>query len=97
MQEKGIGVPVKVKRKTRSDKKRNVNPSLSQDTHAKLELLAISCGLKKTTLAEKLLDFCVNHPDIINYFQKRYNKNPDLRVTPFIEMGVVTYRYIRNT
>ena len=69
-------------RKIRSDKKINVNPSLTQDAHDKLNRLAISCSMTKTQLAAHLLTMAVNNPEIIKHYQDRFNKVSQYRVIP---------------
>jgi len=83
-------------RKKRVDAKKNVNPALTHDDHDKLVMLAISCNKSKTKMAEMLLSMCLNHPDIINYFQNIYNKNPNLRITTIKENGKITYAYVHR-
>lgn len=73
-----------LKAKVRSDKKINVNPNLPKDTHDKLYKLAISCGMTKTKLAERIITMIVNDPDAVNYFQDKYNTEPQYRITPII-------------
>ncbi|UED78073.1 hypothetical protein [Brevibacillus sp. DP1.3A] len=79
----GQGQPIPV-RKVRSDKKVRVNSSLSKDTHDKLVMLATSCGMTKTTLAEIMINTCVNSQDYVKYIQDKHNKNPQYRVSPVI-------------
>lgn len=78
-------------KETRSDKKIRVNASLDQQTHDKLKKLAISCDMTKTMLAAELIEMSVNHIDIIDFFQKRYNHNDQYRVIPVKQNGNVTY------
>lgn len=78
-------------KQTRSDKKTRVNASLDQDTHEKLKKLATSCDMTKTMLAAELLKMCVNHLDIIEFYQKKYNKNDQYRVIPVKRDGKVLY------
>lgn len=78
-------------RKTRSDKKIHVNPALDHDTHEKLFRLAISCSMTKTQLAEIIIKTAVNTPELINFFQDRYNIIEQYRVRPIIENGRVFY------
>lgn len=75
----------------RSDKKTRVNASLDQDSHGKLKKLATSCKMTKTMLAAELLKMCVNHLDIIDFYQKTYNKNDQYRVIPIKVDGKVKY------
>lgn len=82
---KRVGEPQPVPvRKVRSDKKHRVNPGLTSDTHSKLEMLATSCGMTKTSLAEIMITACVNSQDYVKYIQDRHNKNPKYRVSPVI-------------
>lgn len=75
----------------RVDKKTRVNASLDNDTHEKLKKLATSCDMTKTMLAAELLKMCVNHLDIIDFYQKNYNKNDQYRVIPVKKDGKVLY------
>lgn len=78
-------------RKIRSDKKTRVNASLDEDTHHKLKKLSVSCNMTKTMLAAELIKMCVNHTDIINFFQDRYNTETEYRVIPVKVNGKVQY------
>lgn len=78
-------------KKTRSDKKIRVNASLDQDTHEKLKRLATSCEMTKTMLAAELIKMCVNHIDIIDFYQQRYNKDDQYRVIPIKQDGNILY------
>lgn len=78
-------------KQTRSDKKIRVNASLDQETHDKLKKLATSCEMTKTMLAAELIKMCVNHFDIIDFYQQRYNKNDQYRVIPIKQEGNITY------
>lgn len=60
-------------RKTRSDKKHKVLPALDHDSHHKLKRLALACDITKTQLAAEIIKLAVNHPDIIHWFQNKYN------------------------
>lgn len=71
-------------RKTRSDKKTRVNPGLPDDVHAKLELLATSCGMTKTNLAGLILQYALDSQDFVMQLQNKYNKNPKYRITPVL-------------
>lgn len=78
-------------RKVRSDKKIRVNSSLDEDTHRKLKKLSLSCNMTKTMMAAELIKMCVNHPDIINFYQDQYNTEIEYRVVPIRENGKVKY------
>lgn len=75
----------------RSDKKIRVNASLDQNTHEKLKKLATSCEMTKTMMAAELIKMCVNHLDIIEFYQKKYNKCDQYRVIPVKQDGKITY------
>jgi hypothetical protein len=57
------------KRKTRSDKKIRVNPSLDQETHELLCRLALACNMNKTSLAEQIISIAVRTDDFVHYLQ----------------------------
>jgi len=82
---------VDLREQKRSDKKTRVNASLNEDTHQKLKKLAISCDMTKTMLAASLIESCVNHVDIIEYYQRLYNKDEQYRVVPINQDGNITY------
>uniref|UniRef100_UPI0034A0B180 hypothetical protein n=2 Tax=Bacillus TaxID=1386 RepID=UPI0034A0B180 len=67
-------------RKVRSDKKTRVNPSLDSDTHQKLKKLAISCDMTKTQLAAEILKMALNNESVIDWYQKKYNKDDSYRI-----------------
>lgn len=81
----------KNQRKVRSDKKTRVNPSLDQDTHTKLRKLGISCNKTKTMLAAEIITMALNHPDIVEYFQDKYNTESQYRVVPVKHQGRIYY------
>jgi hypothetical protein len=79
-------------RKTRNDKKTNVNPALDPDSHRKLKRLSIACDISKTALAGEIIKIVVNHPEWISYFQKKYQASDEFRVIPFRkEDGTLDY------
>ena len=55
-----------------------------QDTKQKLARLSISCGMQPTTMANHLVQLCLNNPNIIEFVQGQYNKDKRYRVTPRI-------------
>lgn len=73
------------------NKKIRVNASLDQDTHNKLKKLAISCDMTKTMLAYEIIKLAVNHSDIIEFLQDRYNKDDRYRVVPVRQDGKTYY------
>lgn len=75
-------------RQTRCDKKVNVNPALNQETHAKLKKLALACDKTKTMMAAELIEFCLNNPAVINWFQDRHGAD-EYRVVPVVQNGKV--------
>ncbi|MEE6209004.1 hypothetical protein U3A55_02380 [Salarchaeum sp. III] len=78
-------------RKVRSDKKERVGPSLDQDTHNKLRKLAISCEMTKTQLSADIIKLALNHPDIIKWYQDKYNQEDQYRVVPIKHEGKIHY------
>lgn len=79
------------KRDLHGNKKIRVNASLDQDTHDKLKKLAISCDMTKTMLAYEIIKMAVNHTDIIDFFQTRYNQDKQYRVVPVRQDGKTHY------
>lgn len=73
------------------NKKIRVNASLDQDTHNKLQKLSISCNMTKTMLAAEILKMAVNHYDIINFYQDRFNVNEQYRVIPIKQGDKIIY------
>lgn len=61
-----------------------VNPYLDDDTHRKLKKLAIACDTNKTDLAARILRMAVNHPDIVEDLQSKFNVDRDYIVRPII-------------
>lgn len=64
------------------NKKIRVNASLDQDTHSKLKKLSISCDMTKTMMAYEIIKLAVNHPDIVEFLQEKYNQDDQYRVVP---------------
>jgi hypothetical protein len=86
-----IGTKKVSERSTRSDKKVRVNITTTQDTHRKLKKLAISCNMSKTALAEDFIRMCVNHEDIIDWYQNRFNTEDEYRIVIIKKDGKVYY------
>jgi len=82
---------VKIDMRNHGNKKIRVNSSLDQDTHDKLKRLAISCDMTKTQLSYEIIKMAVNHTDIIEFMQNRYNQDEQYRVIPVKENGKVYY------
>ncbi|WP_257349047.1 hypothetical protein [Pseudalkalibacillus decolorationis] len=82
----------KSERKTRSDKKIRVNPSLDQETHEKLDRLSIACHIPKTQLAYEIIKIAVNNPSLIEYLQHKHNTYKYTRVVPIVHDGEVFYQ-----
>lgn len=63
-------------RKTRSDKKTNVNSALDALTHKKLQKLALACSTKrtvsKTALAAWIIQKALNSPSFIDEVQEAF-------------------------
>ncbi|KAF2423370.1 hypothetical protein NSQ76_20545 [Bacillus sp. FSL M8-0256] len=78
-------------RKVRSDKKTRVSPSLDSDTHKKLKKLAISCDMTKTQLSGEILKMALNNESVIDWFQKKYNKDDSYRIILARINGVLHY------
>jgi len=81
----------KNKNELHGNKKIRVNASLDQDTHNKLKKLSISCDMTKTMLAYEIIKMAVNHTDIIEHLQERYNKDDQYRIVPIKENGRIQY------
>ncbi|KRE69726.1 hypothetical protein [Paenibacillus sp. Soil750] len=78
-----------------SETKHKVLPSISRDVHKKLQLLAVVCDINKTQLAGGIIEFAVNSPEIINWFQDKYKVKQKERIVPFIDSDGKTI-YKRN-
>jgi len=78
-------------KKPHGNKKIRVNASLDQDTHNKLKKLSISCDMTKTMLAYEIIKLAVNHTDIIEHLQARYNKDDQYRIVPIRQDGRIHY------
>ncbi|MCU9601745.1 hypothetical protein [Pallidibacillus thermolactis] len=81
----------KTKKELHGNKKIRVNASLDKDTHDKLKKLAISCDMTKTMLAYEIIKLAVNHVDIIDFFQDRYNQDERYRIIPVRKDGKTYY------
>jgi len=81
----------KKKEKPHANKKIRVNASLDQDTHSKLKKLAIACDMTKTMMAYEIIRMAVNHTDIIDFLQTRYNQEEQYRVIPVRQDGKTYY------
>lgn len=79
-------------RKTRSDKKIRVAPSLDQETHQLLNQIAKACDIKKTELAHHIIFIMVRNPDFINYIQDKYNVSRNDRIIPIKDRGKIFYK-----
>lgn len=63
--------------RTYKEKRRGrVNISVTQDHEQRLKMLAISCNMTHTTLAEKMIRSCLDSSEFVLALQKRYNKEP---------------------
>jgi hypothetical protein len=85
-----------VKEKTpRSDKKVHVNPRISQENHKRLQTLAYKCSTKqtitKTHMAAMMIELCLSNPNIVEYFQQRFNVPKNERIIPVVENGKLIY------
>jgi len=47
--------------------------------------------MTKTMMAYELIKIVVNHPDFINFLQKRYNQDDQYRVVPIRQNGKTHY------
>lgn len=45
--------------------------------------LATSCKKRPSTLAQMLLNYCLENQEIVEKFQEQYNVNPDYRIVGF--------------
>jgi hypothetical protein len=83
-----------VERKTRSDKKHRVAPSLDADTHDKLKLLALACDqLPKTKLTEHILVEVLNNPNWVKHLQLKFGPiNNPYKILPIIANGKTIYK-----
>lgn len=54
-------------------------------------MIKFDCEMTKTMLAADLIKMCVNHIDIIDFYQQRYNKDDQYRVIPIKQNGNITY------
>lgn len=63
-------------RKYKEKRRARVNISITQDHEKRLKMLAISCNMQPTTLAEKMIRACLDSPQFVLDLQKKYNKEP---------------------
>lgn len=52
------------------------------DSKEKLAKLSVSCDTVPTTMANRLLKLCLNNPNIVEFVQQLYNKEPQYRIKP---------------
>lgn len=63
-------------------RKNRIGVSLPHKDDTSLQRLAVSCGMTPTTLAYKLIEYCLNDASIVDLFQMDYNVNPSYWVVP---------------
>jgi hypothetical protein len=77
---------INVKRTERNEagkgRKNRYGVSLPHDDDTSLQRLAVSCGMTPTTLAYKLIKYCLDDASIVDLFQLDYNVNPSYWVVP---------------
>ncbi|MEC1726909.1 hypothetical protein P9E34_19550 [Schinkia azotoformans] len=59
-----------------------VNMSLSNRYDTKLKRLATSLNIRPTTLAERLIVFCLESPELVSILQKKYSVHDAYKVIP---------------
>ena len=82
--------------KKRSDSKVHVNPALSQNTHYKLQRLALECSslerkVTKTELAASIIETALNTSSFIDFIQGQYRVPNERRLIPVIVDGQVRF------
>lgn|GEM_PF-2240274 len=70
---------------------RRVHMTLSDDVREKLIRLSIACRKPPTTLAAELVEMCVNHPDIVEFVQKKHGAIGKYKVIVRVESGRIVY------
>lgn len=83
-------------RKTRSDKRIRVAPSLEQKTHAYLVQLAAACSAggnecSWSKLAEIAIQTALREPNFVKWIQERYKTPESFRIVPLFDNGDMTY------
>lgn len=73
------------------EKKVRVNPSLTEDTHRKLERLSVACGMKKTHLASTIIEMVLNNETWVLGMQEKYNTHEAYRIAPVRAEGKLQY------
>lgn len=68
-----------------------VNTSLCGSSNRKLRLLANSCNKPRATMAQLLLDHCLNDPLLVQAMQDLYNTVQDYRVFAIPKDGKCVY------
>lgn len=75
-----------------SEKRLNrVNLSLTDAYKKKLDMLAVSCNMHPTTMAEVMVRLCLDNANTINYLQEKYNVNPEYKILPIREDGELRF------
>ena len=59
-----------------------VNLSLSNRYDTKLKRLATACNMRPTTLAERLIVFCLESPELVAILQEKYSVHDAYKVIP---------------
>ena len=79
-------------RRKRADSKVHVNPALSQNTHYKLQRLALECSslerkVTKTELAAFIIETALNTSTFIDFLQSHHRVPKERRLIPVVIDG----------
>lgn len=69
-----------------------VNISVSALTDKKLKQFATACNKKPATIAQMLIDYCLDNPQLLKDWQERYNTDSAYWVRPIT--GLTDYNEI---
>jgi hypothetical protein len=70
---------------------RRVHLTPSDDAREKLIRLALACRKHPTTLANELVEMCLNHPSIVEHVQQKHRVEGKFKVVVRVENGKVMY------
>ena len=84
-------VDLQKKRNKKSGERIRTNLTIDSDTQQKLKHLAYSCDMSPSSLAYLLLKFSLNNEALVEHFEKKYNADPNDRVTIIKSNGKIYY------
>jgi hypothetical protein len=59
---------------------KRVNLTVDDATYEQLARLSHACNERPATLGAELVQFCLNNPNVVDYFQKKHNVPDKFRI-----------------